>query len=189
MYNCASDVLAYHDDEVTLPQVERTNMRERRDVNRKRLRKGLKDKGEPAPRDFASQGSYAMATMTQHPAKDYDIDDGVYFDKAVLLGERGRARVTRHPRPDAREHPFVAGRRRRDDLSGVSARHRLAVGVLPGRWVGSGSEPERSASTSTTCTAVDAATASEVTPLRTRAVKPACSASACLSRSSRRATS
>ena len=89
MYNCASDVLAYHDDEVTLPQVERTNMRERRDANRKRLRKGLEDKGEPAPRDFASQGSYAMATMTQHPAKDYDIDDGVYFDKAVLLGERG----------------------------------------------------------------------------------------------------
>ena len=89
MYNCASDVLAYHDDEVTLPQAERTNMRERRDVNRKRIMKGLQDKGEPEPREFASQGSYGMKTMTQHPAKDYDIDDGVYFDKAVLLGDRG----------------------------------------------------------------------------------------------------
>lgn len=89
MYNCANDVLAYHDDEVTLPQAERTNMRGRRDANRERLKKGLKDKGKPTPREFASQGSYAMKTMTRHPAKDYDIDDGVYFDKAVLIGERG----------------------------------------------------------------------------------------------------
>lgn len=89
MYNCANDVLAYHDDEVTLPQAERTNMRGRRDANRERLKKGLKDKGKPASREFASQGSYAMKTMTRHPAKDYDIDDGVYFDKAVLIGERG----------------------------------------------------------------------------------------------------
>lgn len=89
MYNCANDLLAYHDDQVTLPQAERTNMRERRDANRERLKKGLKDKGKPTPREFASQGSYAMKTMTQHPAKDYDIDDGVYFDKAVLVGERG----------------------------------------------------------------------------------------------------
>lgn len=89
MYNCANDVLAYHDSEVTLPQAERTNMRGRRDANRERLKKGLKDKGKPAPREFASQGSYAMKTMTQNPAKDYDIDDGVYFDKAVLIGERG----------------------------------------------------------------------------------------------------
>jgi len=89
MYNCANDILAYHDDKVTLPQAERTNMRGRRDANRERLKKGLKDKDKPAPREFASQGSYAMKTMTQHPAKDYDIDDGVYFEKAVLIGERG----------------------------------------------------------------------------------------------------
>ena len=89
MYNCASDVLAYHDDEVTLPQAEQTNMRARRDANRTRLKKGLKGKGKPAPREFASQGSYAMKTMTQHSAKDYDIDDGGYFDKAVLFGGRG----------------------------------------------------------------------------------------------------
>lgn len=89
MYNCANDVLAYHDDEVTLPQAERTNMRGRRDANRERLKKGLEDKGKPTPREFASQGSYAMKTMTQHPAKDYDIDDGAYFDKVVLIGERG----------------------------------------------------------------------------------------------------
>ncbi len=89
MYDCADDVLAHHDEKVTLPQSERTAMRDRRNANRDRLKKGLKDKGKPAPREFKSQGSYAMKTMIRHPAKDYDIDDGVYFDKEVLVGERG----------------------------------------------------------------------------------------------------
>jgi hypothetical protein len=89
MFDCAADVLAYHDERVTLPQVERTNMRDRRNANRERLKKGLKDKGKPAPLEFASQGSYAMKTMVQHPASDYDIDDGVYFDKFALVGDRG----------------------------------------------------------------------------------------------------
>lgn len=30
-----------------------------------------------------------MKTMVQHPENDYDIDDGVYFDRDVLVGERG----------------------------------------------------------------------------------------------------
>lgn len=89
MFDCSDDVLVHHDDEVTLPQAERTNMRGRRNANRDRLKKGLKDKTKPAPREFISQGSYAMKTMVQHPDKDYDIDDGVYFDKEVLVGDRG----------------------------------------------------------------------------------------------------
>ena len=89
MYNCSSDVLAYHDDKVTLPQAERDNMRDRRNVNRERLKKGLNDAGRPKPREFTSQGSYAMKTMTQDQDKNYDIDDGVYFDSAALVGERG----------------------------------------------------------------------------------------------------
>lgn len=89
MYDCADDVLAHHDEKVTLPQSDRTTMKERRNANRERLKKGLKDKGKPAPREFKSQGSYAMKTMVQHPDKHYDIDDGVYFDKEALVGERG----------------------------------------------------------------------------------------------------
>lgn len=89
MFNCADEVLAFHDDEVTLPQAERTEMRDRRDANRDRLKKGLKDAKKPTPREFVSQGSYAMKTMVQHPEKDYDIDDGVYFGKEFLVGERG----------------------------------------------------------------------------------------------------
>ena len=89
MHDCADDVLAYHDDEVTLPQSERTAMRDRRNANRDRLKDGLKKAGKPLPLEFKGQGSYAMKTMTQHPDKDYDIDDGVYFAAADLVGPRG----------------------------------------------------------------------------------------------------
>jgi hypothetical protein len=89
MFDCADDVLGYHDDKVTLPQSERRNMRERRNANRTRLKNGLKKAGKPAPVEFKSQGSYAMKTMTQHDDNKYDIDDGVYFRKEDLVGPRG----------------------------------------------------------------------------------------------------
>lgn len=89
MHNCSNDVLAHHDEEVTLPQAKRTNMRDRRDANRNRLKTGLKNNKKPAPREFVKQGSYATKTMVQHPDNDYDIDDGVYFNKEELVGDRG----------------------------------------------------------------------------------------------------
>ncbi len=89
MNNCHADVLAYHDEEVALPQKERTEMRERRDANRRRLKQGLERDEEPKPVDYRSQGSYAMRTMVQQPDKDYDVDDGVYFDIDQLKGRRG----------------------------------------------------------------------------------------------------
>ena len=89
MHNCSNDVLAHHNKEVTLPQAERTNMRNRRNANRERLKKGLKNNNNSAPREFVTQGSYAMKTMVQDPDSDYDIDDGVYFSKEDLVGNRG----------------------------------------------------------------------------------------------------
>ena len=89
MFDCAKDVLAYHDDEVTLPQKERNDMRDRRDANRDRLEKGLEKAEKPAPREFKSQGSYAMKTMVQYLDLNYDVDDGVYFEKSQLVGARG----------------------------------------------------------------------------------------------------
>ena len=89
MFNCAKDILAYHDDEVTLAQTERTAMRDRRNANRDRLKKGLREKKDPAPLEFCKQGSYAMKTMVQHADNKYDIDDGVYFDKDALKGPNG----------------------------------------------------------------------------------------------------
>lgn len=89
MYNCHNDVLAYHDEEVTLPEAERREMRKRRDANRERLKDGLARDGNPQPAKSKSQGSYAHRTMVQDPNKDYDIDDGVYFTKEDLMGPQG----------------------------------------------------------------------------------------------------
>jgi hypothetical protein len=89
MFNCSDDVLAYHNDEVTLPQAERTAMRNRRDANRQRLKDGLTKNKRPLPREFCKQGSYAMLTMVQHPDNAYDIDDGAYFEATALVGQNG----------------------------------------------------------------------------------------------------
>lgn len=88
MINTNAEILAFHDEQVTLPQSERTTMKERRDRNRKRLKNGLERRDRKLP-DFHSQGSYAMKTMLQHHSRDYDIDDGVYFRAGELLGPRG----------------------------------------------------------------------------------------------------
>lgn len=89
MFDCSKDVHAYHDQEVTLPKSEQDAMRDRRNANRTRLRNGLAEADEPAPLEFVKQGSYAMKTMTRDPNNDYDIDDGVYFRKEDLVGDRG----------------------------------------------------------------------------------------------------
>lgn len=89
MFDCAKDVRAYHDQDVTLPKTEQDAMRDRRNSNRTRLRNGLAAAGKPAPLEFVKQGSYAMKTMVRDPDNDYDIDDGVYFRKEDLVGKRG----------------------------------------------------------------------------------------------------
>ncbi len=89
MFDCSKDVRAYHDQEVALPKSEQDAMRDRRNANRTRLRNGLAEAGKPAPIEFVKQGSYAMKTMTCDPDNDYDIDDGVYFRKEDLVGDRG----------------------------------------------------------------------------------------------------
>ena len=84
MYNSSTDVLAFHNSEVTLSQEERTAMRDRRNANRDRMKSRLKEEGDPAPDTFIKQGSYAMHTMVQDADNDYDIDDGVYFQQQSL---------------------------------------------------------------------------------------------------------
>ena len=103
MYNCHDDILAYHDEKVTLPKVEQDEMRDRRNTNRQRLKDGLKRDGEPAPTGFQSQGSYAHRTMVQHKDKDYDIDDGVYFWKDDLKGPNGGDKTARQAKEMVRK--------------------------------------------------------------------------------------
>jgi hypothetical protein len=98
MNDCSKDILAYHNDKVTLPQSERTNMRDRRDANRNRLTTRLKEKENPLPQEFIKQGSYAMLTMVQDASNDYDIDDGVYFTQKSIKGPNGGDKAARDAR-------------------------------------------------------------------------------------------
>ena len=86
MENCSKDIICFHDAEVTLPQPERTSMRDRRDSNRQRLNSRLLEDGKSKP-TYIKQGSYAMLTMVQDANNDYDIDDGVYFTEDQIDGK------------------------------------------------------------------------------------------------------
>lgn len=83
------EILKYQSEEVRLPTAGRTEMRTRRDTNRKRLKTGLANNGSPLPVGCRTQGSYAMHTMVQDEYNEFDIDDGVYFEAGDLVGPRG----------------------------------------------------------------------------------------------------
>lgn len=89
MSNSNQHIKKFHDEYVSLSNDERETMRKRRNSNRDRVTAGLEKKEKPAPLDFITQGSYAMHTMVQDDDNDYDIDDGVIFDKEELKGAMG----------------------------------------------------------------------------------------------------
>ena len=89
MIDCGADVKAFHDQKVTLPASERDKMRKRRNANRDRLKRNLEKDEKPTPYEHVSQGSYGMKTMLRDENNGYDIDDGAYFQKGVLVGDRG----------------------------------------------------------------------------------------------------
>ena len=86
MYQCSKEIKRYHNKKVTLSGDEQDGMRGRRNVNRKRLKKGLAENGDPKPVGQRTQGSYAMKTMIQEIGNKHDIDDGVYFSVESLVG-------------------------------------------------------------------------------------------------------
>jgi len=92
MFDRHQPLMGFYRDNVALPSEQRTNMRDRRNTNRKRLKDGLAAEGHPKPFGCHTQGSYAMRTMVQDAQNDYDIDDGVYFDKEKLVGPNGGER-------------------------------------------------------------------------------------------------
>ena len=99
--DCNKEMKGYHADEVNLSNDDQTEMRNRRDSGRTRLKNGLAKAGHPLPKEFSSQGSYAMRTMVQDDACDYDIDDGVYFDKEDLKDANGNYLGAREARTRA----------------------------------------------------------------------------------------
>ena len=93
MKDCDKDIRAYQDERVRLTENQKKTLRDRRDANRDRLRRGLKKNGDPAPAKSVIQGSYAMGTVIQEPENAYDIDDGVVFTAKSLIGPRGAAKT------------------------------------------------------------------------------------------------
>lgn len=89
MFDTSIEILRFYTKKVALPTPEQTEMRDRRDTNRQRLKLGLEADKQPKPYGMHSQGSYAMRTMIQDADNDYDIDDGAYFYKEDLVGPQG----------------------------------------------------------------------------------------------------
>jgi len=89
MYDCNAQISKFHKEHVTLNSDQQGRMRSRRNANRDRVKKGLKDNNDPVYTDTVSQGSYAMRTMIQDANNDYDIDDGQIFTKSDLVGKQG----------------------------------------------------------------------------------------------------
>ena len=89
MFDCDSDLSSFHNNEVTLNSTQQSEMRECRNANRTRLKKGLDANEDPSPDSHQAQGSYAMHTMVQDENYDYDIDDGVIFLKQDFVSSQG----------------------------------------------------------------------------------------------------
>ena len=89
MKDCHKDINDYHDERVKLKLTQRTQLRQRRNANRDRLKIGLAKNKDPLPVEFVIQGSYAAKTTIQEPENAYDIDDGAVFLKEDLKGKQG----------------------------------------------------------------------------------------------------
>lgn len=103
MKDCDKDIRDYHDEHVRLTEDQKKKLRDRRDANRGRLRRGLKKNGDPAPTKSVIQGSYAMGTVIQEPDNAYDIDDGVVFKAESLIGPRGAPKAALDARKMVRD--------------------------------------------------------------------------------------
>lgn len=89
MKNCHAQVFKYQRNEVKLSDDDRQDIKDKADTNRQRLKGGLAANDDPEPIGMHTQGSYSMKTMIQEGDGDYDIDDGVYFEKDDLVGPQG----------------------------------------------------------------------------------------------------
>lgn len=89
MYDSNKHIKVFHDKHVSLSETQRSQMRNRRNSCETRVKNGLSKNEQPSPLEFVAQGSYAMHTMVQSDSNDYDIDDGIVFDKSDLVNSQG----------------------------------------------------------------------------------------------------
>ena len=89
MKDCNEQVAGFERSKVRMSEDGRADIFGKAKNNRVRLKSGLAKNSEPKPIGMRTQGSYSMRTMIQHAEGDYDVDDGVYFDREALKGDRG----------------------------------------------------------------------------------------------------
>lgn len=80
----------FYGKHVVLPKKEKDSLFEKKNLNIKRLKEGLKEYNEEKGTSYKLaeepivQGSVAMSTVTQNESKDYDIDVAIVFEKDLL---------------------------------------------------------------------------------------------------------
>lgn len=91
MYDLSKEFGKFYKDYVVLSSDKQQNLRDKKDLNIKRLEDGLvlyneENKTSYAIAEKRVQGSMAMATVVQNDENDYDIDVAIVFDKSNLDG-------------------------------------------------------------------------------------------------------
>lgn len=91
MYDYNKQIKEYHRVKVTLPDPLQQKLRDHRETNQNRLINNIPDGIKINKSRFIKQGSYAMKTIIQDKDNNYDIDDGVWFDKDDLVDNEDKA--------------------------------------------------------------------------------------------------
>lgn len=89
IYDCSKEMMDFLNEKVRLSEKDQSKLRGYRETNLTRLKNGLASNSNPAYKKSINQGSYAMNTINQHPDNDYDLDIGIVFNKADLIGAQG----------------------------------------------------------------------------------------------------
>lgn len=87
MYNYNKQIVKYENIKVAIGNEIRAMLRGNRKANQERLKRNLPE--DKLIQGFQKQGSYAHWTMIQNEDNDYDIDDGVMFNKDDLVTSQG----------------------------------------------------------------------------------------------------
>lgn len=93
MYDLSKEFRKFYKDNVVLQSDKQQTLRDKKDLNIKRLQDGLVLYNEENDTSYAMaenrvQGSMAMSTVVQNDENDYDIDVAIVFDKSNI-GDMG----------------------------------------------------------------------------------------------------
>lgn len=89
MFDLSKDFESFYKNKVVLPNDKQNDLREKKNLNIRRLKAGLNEYNEENNTDYKIsntivQGSMAMHTVIQNDSDDYDIDVAIIFEKDNL---------------------------------------------------------------------------------------------------------